>query len=214
MSVRALQWVIAQRIASRALTGALMALATRADKGGKVVAAQATIAADMGVSERQLRHHLSALEALGVIHRDHRNKGNRGRTTDLITLSMNCTFDLSKADIAAAGYNAGKGRFSSGSQTTSLPEVSQPLALPGGNFRANREYISKGSAKPNRGMSFQGVSAGQSRVRNGEAAPPVEGAPPTSKLAPHGKAKPQPLLGSHYATHRALLDRVTRGTVH
>ncbi|MDX6806336.1 helix-turn-helix domain-containing protein [Terrihabitans rhizophilus] len=102
MSSTAILWARRQRIGKPHLKSLLNALATRANNDGLTFVAQATLAEDLGLSERQIRKSLALLEALGLIVRMPRSRGRKGRMSDNIILSMHRMFDVSGADIRKA----------------------------------------------------------------------------------------------------------------
>lgn len=65
---------------------ALMALASYADPVGRSFPSQQTLADDMGCSERTVRSALAELESEGWIVREHRQRRDGSRTSDLITI--------------------------------------------------------------------------------------------------------------------------------
>jgi hypothetical protein len=102
MSKEALKWAAHQRVDDRTLKLVLGALAFTADKGGgECRKCQAVIAAEAGVKVRAVRYALVVLERLEIITRKPRSKGKYGRTTDLVTLSLDRNFDVSRAAIQA-----------------------------------------------------------------------------------------------------------------
>lgn len=64
----------------------LRVLAERADAKGRSFAKQETLAEDMGYSERTVRRALAELEGCGWIVREHRQRRDGSRTSDLITV--------------------------------------------------------------------------------------------------------------------------------
>jgi predicted transcriptional regulator len=102
MSKEARSWANKQRIDDRTLKLVLGALAWAADKGtGECRKSQAVIAAEAGMKERAVRYSLVVLERLEIITRKPRSKGKYGRTTDLIVLSLDRNFDVSRAAVQA-----------------------------------------------------------------------------------------------------------------
>lgn len=114
MSVVAAKWAKRQRVRTTCRV-VLGALADRADKQGQCWPSQATIAADTGLAIRTVRLVLAELTDAGVIHRAARGNRLGGRATDLITLTLDCDFDLLEVAEAAsdespfAADDAGKG---------------------------------------------------------------------------------------------------------
>lgn len=102
MSSIAIKWARSQNFGSAALKSVVTAIALRADPKGATWASQATLAHDAGMTDRNVRRHLVVLEAVGVIHRIARSKGRYGRSSDLITLALHRTFDLSAKELRAA----------------------------------------------------------------------------------------------------------------
>lgn len=101
MSSAAIKWARSQNFGSAALKSVVNIIASRADTKGATWAAQATLAQDIGMTDRNLRTHLKALEALGVIHRLPRSKGRFGRASDLITIALHRRFDISAKELRA-----------------------------------------------------------------------------------------------------------------
>ena len=81
------------------LKGLVNAIAARADKKGTTWVSQATLADDIGASERHVRALLRRLERLGIITRTARSSGRSGRLTDIITLAMHRSFDFTAGAI-------------------------------------------------------------------------------------------------------------------
>jgi hypothetical protein len=96
-----MKWARAQNFGSAPLKSVINAIAARADKQGTTWAAQATIAQDIGMTERNLRSHLKLLEALSVISRQKRSRGRHGRTSDLIILALHRQFDITASSLRA-----------------------------------------------------------------------------------------------------------------
>ncbi len=94
-----MKWARRQQIASGSLKAMLNAIAARADDKGNTWVAQATLAADMSVSDRHVRTLLDRLEALGIISRRIRSAGRSGRLTDEISLALYRDFSLTTAEI-------------------------------------------------------------------------------------------------------------------
>lgn len=101
MSSSAIKWARSQNFGSAALKSVVNIIASRADQKGATWAAQATLAQDIGMSDRNLRTHLRTLEALGVIHRVARSKGRFGRASDLITIALHRRFDVTAKELRA-----------------------------------------------------------------------------------------------------------------
>lgn len=102
MSSAAIKWVRNQNFGSASLKSVVNALALRVDKSGVTWIAQALLAQDVGMSDRNLRRHIRVLEALGVITRTKRSRGRQGRASDLIILALHRRFDITAKDIRAA----------------------------------------------------------------------------------------------------------------
>lgn len=102
MSKEARSWAGRQRVDDRTLRSVLNALAWAADKGtGECRKSQAFIASEAGLKDRAVRYALVVLEHLEIIKRKPRSKGKYGRTTDVIALSLDRNFDVSRAAIQA-----------------------------------------------------------------------------------------------------------------
>ncbi|RWO51025.1 hypothetical protein [Mesorhizobium sp.] len=98
MSKEARAWFKRQNIADRTLRAVLAALVS-IEKDGVCRIPHARLAAKVDVAERTVGRSLIAMEALGIIHRTKdREWGKKGRSTDLICLSLDLDFDLSKED--------------------------------------------------------------------------------------------------------------------
>ena len=102
MSNEAMKWARAQKFGRMSLKVVVNAIAARADPKGCTWASQATLANDMGASERHVRARLADLQRLGVITRVARNAGRRGRLSDIITLAMHRSFDLTAGGVRTA----------------------------------------------------------------------------------------------------------------
>lgn len=102
MSAVARKWAGHQKIADQTILAVLRALAWGADKGtGNCRKSQADLAREAGVTDRAVRAALTVLERLEIVARQARSKGKYGRTTDLIILSLDRNFDVSRAAIRA-----------------------------------------------------------------------------------------------------------------
>lgn len=105
MSKEAMKWASAQNFADQTLRSVIKAVAFLADRGTvECRSSQADIAREIGVTDRTVRGALTLLDRLGAISRRARSNGFSGRSTDAITLSVDKTFDLTKADIVAARH--------------------------------------------------------------------------------------------------------------
>ncbi|WP_370539015.1 helix-turn-helix domain-containing protein [Aureimonas sp. AU22] len=213
MSGSAIRWARAQKIESASLKSLLRAIADRCNPAGVTTASQATLAADMSISERQVRKTLAVAERMGLISRTKRSAGARGRTSDAIALTVSRDFNLAASDVAAAAEKGVRNRKLSKLATgTLLPVASKSQPEPG--FRGI-EYISTtGSAEPKTQQSFQGVRAADRRAQSADVAAPVDGVAMPPETSPHGTISSRRWTGSIYARHRALTARTTRGTVH
>ena len=109
MSGVALKWARRQRIGSLSLKALVNAIAARADQKGTTWASQATLAEELGATDRHVRGLLSTLEQIGVITRTMRSGGRNGRLSDVITLSLHRDFDLSARNVKAAKQAASSG---------------------------------------------------------------------------------------------------------
>ena len=102
MSKEATQWAGSQRLSDQTLTTVLKAIAFLADRGTcECTKSQRDIAAYTGLSDRAVRAQLVLLERLEIITRRRRSKGPYGRDADVITISVDRRFDVSKAAIRA-----------------------------------------------------------------------------------------------------------------
>ena len=102
MSKEAVKWYGEQKLADATLKNLLYVLAYEAKKGtGDCASSQAVLAQKTGMTDRSVRANLVILAQLEMITRKVRNKGRYGRTTDLITLSLGRTFDISRPTIRA-----------------------------------------------------------------------------------------------------------------
>lgn len=102
MSKEALKWASRQRIADQTLMTVLRAVAFLADKGtGECRKSQSILSTETGLTDRAIRSSLVVLERLEVITRKPRSKGKYGRTTDLIILSLDRNFDVSRGAVQA-----------------------------------------------------------------------------------------------------------------
>jgi hypothetical protein len=102
MSAVAQKWAEAQKIADPTLMAVLRALAWFSNRGtGICTRSQSEIAARSGLQIRSVRNSLAALERLEIVRRRLRSRGNYGRTTDEISLSLERNFDISRGAIKA-----------------------------------------------------------------------------------------------------------------
>lgn len=106
MSSIAMKWARGQQVRGPAALKSLVnAIAARADNRGAAWCSQATLAADMSVSERYVRQLLPILERLGLITREVRSRGRAGRATDMIRLALDGAFRIT-ADAVRAARNS------------------------------------------------------------------------------------------------------------
>lgn len=101
MSAAAMRWAIAQALPDGTLWALLKDLALMANTQGCATVSQDALALRSGLSERRVRSSLALLEQLGMITRQGRSCGRKGRLPDLIVLSLHRQFDLHKDDIRA-----------------------------------------------------------------------------------------------------------------
>jgi len=102
MSTKALNWARQQRFGNLALTALVTALAARADDRGVTWISQATLADDMGASDRRIRHLLKKAEVLRIITRKPRSAGAKGRMTDVTSLALNVEFKMTPTEARKA----------------------------------------------------------------------------------------------------------------
>lgn len=102
MSTKALNWARKQRFGNLVLKALVTALAARADDRGVTWIAQATLANDMGASERHVRRLLALAEHLHIVTRKPRSGGAKGRMSDVTSLALNVEFNLTPKDIRKA----------------------------------------------------------------------------------------------------------------
>jgi hypothetical protein len=135
MSALAQKWAEAQKIADPTLMAVLRSVAWFANRGtGICTKSQAEIACRAGLQIRALRNSLSILERLEIIHRRPRSRGNYGRTTDEISLSVERNFDISRG--AIKGLRAA----SQPAQNASSEIVAQPAPNAGATGTKCRAY--------------------------------------------------------------------------
>jgi hypothetical protein len=139
MSSAAMKWARSQNIGSAPLKSVINAIAARADKKGATWAAQATIAQDVGMTERNLRSHLKLLEALSIITRHKRSRGRYGRTSDLIILALHKRFD-----IAAKGIREARARLAGESSNRKNSTLPTGRRVPGNSKRTTFPLIQGG----------------------------------------------------------------------
>lgn len=87
MSIQAVAWAIEQKTGSPAGKVVLICLANYADENGECWPSQATIAKETELSERSVREWLQKLEDAGIISREHRQRQDGSRKSDLIRLN-------------------------------------------------------------------------------------------------------------------------------
>lgn len=102
MSTKALNWARKQSFGNLALTALVTALAARADDRGVTWISQATLASDMGASDRRIRHLLKKAEYLRIITRKPRSAGAKGRLSDVTSLALNVEFNMTSAEARKA----------------------------------------------------------------------------------------------------------------
>jgi len=102
MSTKALTWARKQRFGNLVLKALVTALAARADDRGVTWIAQATLADDMGASERHIRRLLAVAEHLRILTRKPRSSGAKGRMSDVTSLALNVEFNLTPKAFRAA----------------------------------------------------------------------------------------------------------------
>lgn len=88
MSIQAVAWAIEQKTGSPAGKVVLMCLANYADENGECWPSQATIAKETELSERSVREWLQRLEDAGLIEREHRQRADGSRKSDLIRMKF------------------------------------------------------------------------------------------------------------------------------
>lgn len=88
MSIQAIAWAIEQKTGSPAGKVVLMCLANYAGEHGECWPSQATIAAETELSERSVRDWLLRLEAAGLLVREHRQRADGSRKSDMIRLKI------------------------------------------------------------------------------------------------------------------------------
>lgn len=112
MSKLAKEWAHRQHIADGAMKPVLVELAYLHMNGRDLFPSQAYLAQATGNSERTVRDALRLLEIFGLVARKARSKGKLGRTTDIVTLSLDKEFSVSKSAIAAVRRGFCKRRVS------------------------------------------------------------------------------------------------------
>lgn len=88
MSIQAVAWAINQKTGSPAGKVVLMCIANYADEAGECWPSQATIAEETELSERSVREWLTRLEEAGLLMREHRQRADGSRKSDLIKLNI------------------------------------------------------------------------------------------------------------------------------
>ncbi len=102
MSKPARDWLKRQKIDDKGLMSILGVLAS-VEQDGVCQITQPRIAEKMDVADRTVRRLLATLEALGVVHRSKQSEwGKRGRASDLIYLSLDLDFNISREAILSA----------------------------------------------------------------------------------------------------------------
>tara|TARA_R110000822_G_scaffold102454_4_gene228841 strand:- start:2053 stop:2886 length:834 start_codon:yes stop_codon:yes gene_type:complete len=86
----------------------LVAVCNYADEYGECFPSQKKLGKNTGMTARTVRSHLQALECAGYIARDHRQREDGSRTSDLIRIHM----DTSKGKSFPVGYGESKGKDS------------------------------------------------------------------------------------------------------
>ena len=94
MSVQAMTWAIECKCPTPASKLVLMCLANYANKGGEAYPGQQALADDSGLSKRTVVTALSALEEAGFISREHRQRKDGSRTSDIYQLHISKVQDL------------------------------------------------------------------------------------------------------------------------
>jgi hypothetical protein len=155
MSGEAMKWARSQRFGRLSLKAVVNAIAARADQKGCTWASQKTLASDIGASDRHVRALLVRLEQIGVVVRNARSAGCRGRLSDTVTLAMHRTFDLSTNDVRIALAKAATGtrlplelKSSNRNKTTRATGTRVPGIIKG------QTYPSQGEEEP----TYQGMA--------------------------------------------------------
>lgn len=99
MSTKALNWARRQKFGNLVLKALVTAIAARADDRGVTWISQATLADDMGASDRHVRRLLALAERLHIVTRQVRSGGSKGRLSDVTSLALNVEFKLTQKDI-------------------------------------------------------------------------------------------------------------------
>lgn len=139
-----MKWARSQKMPTPPLKALLNALAARADDKGKTWVSQATLAEDMGCTDRSIRRLLSTLYRLGVISRVVRSKGRFGRITDEISLPLHKSFDLPKSAIPTGQGFPVKDKVSNRTKTAVPTGQGVPGNIKGITSPFHGEDISKG----------------------------------------------------------------------
>jgi biotin operon repressor len=155
MSGVVMKWARAQRFGSMPLKALVNAIAARADPKGTTWVSQATLAEDIGASDRHVRALLARLERLGIIVRVPRSAGRKGRLTDSVTLAMHRKFDLSPSDVRAVLSKPATGTrlpLEAESSNRNKSTLATGTRVPGNIKRTT--YPSQGEEKP----TYQGMA--------------------------------------------------------
>lgn len=103
MSSGATKWAKRQAIADRTFKAILAELARGADDAGKCEVTQAKISRAIGLAARTVERSMPAMEACGLFTRNRQHASqSRGRAADLVTLSLDRDFTLTKEQIMGA----------------------------------------------------------------------------------------------------------------
>lgn len=123
VSAAARKWLSRQTVGGASQRLVLGVLADAADKNGRCNVSQAVIAQRSAQGERTVRRALDAIEAAGLIRREHRSAGGKtGRIPDLIHLNMEDSAVVQPVNLAASNVGA-TGKFGR------LQTVVQPVNL-------------------------------------------------------------------------------------
>ena len=95
----------------------LVAVCNYADEHGECFPTQKKLGKNTGMTARTVRSHLQALEGAGYISRDHRQREDGSRTSDLIRIHM----DKTKGKIFPVGSCKSKGKDSTIQREAAFP---------------------------------------------------------------------------------------------
>lgn len=139
-----MKWTRQQRFGTVPMTALVNAIAARADKLGVTWVAQQTLADDIGSTARYARKLIAKAERLGILSRRARSSGKGGRLTDVVTLAVHKSFQLTVADVRKASATGTRVPLRVQGCNRNKTHVATGTRVPGNNKGSNT-YPSHGA---------------------------------------------------------------------